>query len=90
MKTFKTFVTIAILAFSCTSFAWISKESSGKEFTFKYKLSGQTLEIKKSAGSYEEAYEMAAQQCFNFYKGAGKVSEDRGLDIIDVCANPRS
>ncbi|WP_415061459.1 hypothetical protein [Bdellovibrio sp.] len=86
----KTLLTIAILAFSCSSFAWTSKEAPGKEYTFKYQLSGQTLEVKRAAGSYEEAYEQAAQQCFSFYKGAGKVSEDRGLDIIDVCANPRS
>lgn len=86
----KAFITIAILAFSCSSFAWISKESSGKEYTFKYKLSGQTLEIKKSAPSYEDAFDQAAQQCFSYFKGQGRVSEDRGLDIIDVCANPRS
>ena len=86
----KTLITIMILAFSCSSFAWISKEAPHKEYNFKYKLLGQTLEIKKAASSYEEAYEQAAQQCFNFYKGANKVSEDRGLDIIDVCANPRS
>nr|BFD66819.1 hypothetical protein HAGR004_18410 [Bdellovibrio sp. HAGR004] len=86
----KTIITIAILAFSCSSFAWSSRDAASKEYTFKYKLAGQSLELKKSAGSYEEAYEQAAQQCFSFYKGAGKVSEDRGLDIIDVCANPRS
>ncbi|WP_374032973.1 hypothetical protein [Bdellovibrio bacteriovorus] len=68
----KTFITIAILAFSCTSFAWSSRDAASKEYTFKYNLSGQTLELKKSAGSYEEAYEQAAQQCFSFYKGAGK------------------
>ncbi|WII70985.1 hypothetical protein QJS83_10985 [Bdellovibrio sp. 22V] len=86
----KTLMMIAVMAFSCSSFAWVSKDAGSKEYTFKYKLSGQSLEIKKQAGSYEEAYEMAAQQCFNFYKGPGKVSEDKGLDIIDVCANPRS
>ncbi|MBO9667168.1 MAG: hypothetical protein J7501_10185 [Bdellovibrio sp.] len=86
----KALITIAIFAFCSSSFAWVSHDAVAKEYTFKYKLSGQSLEIKKQAGSYEEAYEMAAQQCFSFYKGAGKVSENRGLDIIDVCANPRS
>lgn len=86
----KATIILAILAFSCTSFAWSSRDAATKEYTFKYKLSGQSLELRKVAGSYEEAYEQAAQQCFKYYKGAGKVSEDRGLDIIDVCANPRS
>ncbi|KYG61270.1 hypothetical protein AZI85_10040 [Bdellovibrio bacteriovorus] len=86
----KTLLTIAILAFSCTSFAWKSSEAPSKEYVFKYKLAGQSLEIKRAAASYEDAYEQAAQQCFNFYRGRGPVAEERGLDIIDVCANPRS
>lgn len=86
----KTFIMITLLAFSCSSFAWTSKEAPTKEYLFKYNLSGETLEIRNPAGSYEEAFEKAAQQCFNHYKGRGKVSENRGLDIIDVCANPRS
>lgn len=86
----KTLLTIALLAFSCTSFAWTSKGMPNKEYTFKYKLADQSLEIKRSAASYEDAYEQAAQQCFNYFKGSSRVSEERGLDIIDVCANPRS
>ncbi|MGZ3771638.1 MAG: hypothetical protein ACXVCP_19365 [Bdellovibrio sp.] len=86
----KTFIVITLLAFSCSSFAWISKESPMKDYVFKYNLSGESLEIRSPANTYEEAYEKAAQQCFRHYKGAGKVSENRGLDIIDVCANPRS
>lgn len=86
----KTLITIAILAASCTSFAWTSSEPSKKEYVFKYKMAGETLEIRRPAQSYEDAYEAAAQQCFSYFKGSGKVSETRGLDIIDVCANPRS
>ena len=86
----KTLIAIAVFAFSCSSFAWSSHDPSSKEYSFKYKMQGQTFELKQSAGSYEEAYERAAQQCFSFFKGSGKVSESRGLDIIDVCANPRT
>lgn len=86
----KTFIMIALLAFTCSSFAWTSKEVPSKDYVFKYNLAGQTLEIRSPAASYEEAYEKAAQKCFNHYKGSANVSEDRGLDIIDVCANPRS
>lgn len=86
----KTLLTIAILAFTCTSFAWNAKDSATKEYVFKYKLQGETFEYRTSSGSYEEAYDQAAHKCFKHYKGAGKVSEDRGLDIIDTCANPRS
>lgn len=86
----KTIVFLSIMTLSCSSFAWTSRDAAGKEYTFKYKLSGTTLEIKRTAPSYEDAYEQAAQQCFNYFKNGQRVSESRGLDIIDVCANPRS
>lgn len=86
----KTLLMIAFLAFSCTSFAWNSPGHSGKEYTFKFKLNGQSFETTQTAASYDDAYRVAAQKCFTHYKGSGRVSESRGLDIIDVCANPRS
>lgn len=57
--------------------------------TFLYSLDNKTLEVTKENLSYEAAYEQAAIECFNFFKGTKIVSEDRGLDIIDVCANPK-
>jgi hypothetical protein len=86
----KKFILIAVLALSCTSFAWVEKDPTEKVYTFKYQLNGQTLELRKPAQSYEDAFQDAAQKCFNYYKGQGKLSEEKGLDIIDVCANPRS
>lgn len=86
----KSILTIFLIAYSCSSYAWISKDSSTKEYNFKFNLSGEALEIRQAASSYEDAFEKAATQCFKFYKGKGRVSESRGLDIIDVCANPRS
>ncbi len=83
-------ILISLMFLSSVSQAWVEKNPQVKEYVFKYKLSGESLEIKRSAQSYEDAFKVAAQQCFTYYKGAGKVSEDRGLDIIDVCANPRS
>lgn len=87
----KALITALIIAtMSSTSFAWSSNSPSGKEYRFKYAMKGDSLEITRTGQSYEDAFEAAAQQCFNYYKGSKKVSEDRGLDIIDVCANPRS
>lgn len=86
----KNLLIAAVLMVQSSAFAWVNTEPTLKDYKFKYKLSGQTLEISKQAGSYEEAFKQAAQQCFQFYKGEQNVSQDRGLDIIDVCANPRS
>lgn len=61
-------------------------------FVFKYKYQGENLEVRRQMASYEQAFEQAAQTCFDHYKRnhGGKLTEDQGLDIIDVCANPRS
>lgn len=86
----KKFLIIQLFLLSLTPNLVFASERYNKEYTFKFNLAGESLEIKRTALSYEEAFEQAAQQCFNHYKGAGSVSENRGLDIIDVCANPRT
>lgn len=93
MKSLTTLSKLAViaLAFSASSaMAWTSTSPVTKEYSFKYQLKDKTLTIKKTATSYETAFEDAAQQCFNELRGKGRISEDRGLDIIDICANPRS
>ncbi len=86
----KLLIVAAFMTMAQSAGAWISTAPAQKEYNFKFQLKGQTLELKKSAVSYEDAFEAAAQQCFKFFKGEGRISEERGLDIIDVCANPRS
>jgi type IV secretory pathway TrbF-like protein len=86
----KSVIALLVFAFCSSSFAWTSTAPQTRDYVFKYSLSGKMLEVRKPAASYEDAFKQAAQQCFNFYKEGKKVSEDRGLDIIDVCANPRS
>lgn len=92
MKQVMMILMIAMVA--TTSYGWKETSPSQKEYTFKFdlqhKLSKTPLEVRKVAASYEDAFDSAAQQCFRHYKGAGRVTEDRGLDIIDICANPRS
>lgn len=62
--------------------------AQAKEFTFKYQLNGQKLEIKKQDENWETAYEFAALQCFKFFTKDKPYSEKYGLDVIDTCANP--
>ena len=69
---------------------WSSHLESEKPYNFKFRMQGQVFEYQQVAASYEEAYERAAKACYKHFKGGRHLSEDRGLDIIDVCANPRS
>jgi hypothetical protein len=73
---------IAILLLSTIALA-------DQEFTFKYKLEGETLEVKKTAPSWEEAFSFSAQKCYEFFKKNRQFTEQSRLDIIDVCANPK-
>jgi hypothetical protein len=64
------------------------------EFSFKYQLKENTFDIKIQASNKSEAFEMAAQECFNHLTGARglnkvKISEEKALDIVDTCANPK-
>ncbi len=94
MKSFL-FVLIALLSLSCSSFA-AKDQDAAKDYIFKFdpkdkpELKNKIFEVKVSAPSYEDAFQAAADKCFKFYKGPGHVSENRGLDIIDTCANPLS
>lgn len=86
----KALVMTMVLAVSSLSFAWIEKAPPLKSYEFKFKLKAEAFTFSSKALSYEEAYETAAKACFKHYKGGRRVSEDEGLNIIDVCANPRS
>lgn len=86
----KKILVLLLVAYGCTSFAAISKETKDQMYTFKFNFQGETLEIRRPANTYEEAFEKAASSCFAHFKKRGKLTEERGLDIIDVCANPRS
>ena len=79
-----------ITAFTSISSAWIETAPTQKEYAFKFKLKGNSFDYARTAPSYEVAFEAAAQACFNHYKGNRRIAEEEGLDIIDVCANPRS
>lgn len=84
---------IALITLSAT-FSYASKKSYNPEelktYSFKYKYQNEKFEINKPALSYEEAFDQAASECFKHYKAGQPVTEEKGLDIIDVCANPRS
>lgn len=86
----KNLILIALTVFSFSANAWVSSEPIQKPYSFKFKMLKETFEYSQKAPSYEEAFEKAAQACYRHFKAGQRLTEDRGLDIIDVCANPRS
>lgn len=73
-----------LIVCSFASLSW------AKAYVFTYKMNGETFEYKQESDSKDEAYEKAAKSCYNHFKAGKKLSESKGLDIIDVCANPKT
>ena len=84
------FIAIGLSLLSFSAKAWVATAPIEKTYVFKFKMNKETYEYSLSSQSYEDAFEKAAQSCYQHFKGGRHISEERGLDIIDVCANPRS
>lgn len=64
--------------------------ANATEFKFTYTLGRDQLQYKTDAKNWDEAFRRGADFCFNFFTDREKnLSEEKGLDIIDSCANPR-
>jgi hypothetical protein len=64
--------------------------AQAEEFHFKYILGRDMLQYKTEAATWEEAFKRGADFCFKFFVDREKnLTEEKGLDIIDTCANPR-
>jgi hypothetical protein len=82
-------VLLTVLLAATTSYSMTNPQQ--KTWTFSYKAAkSQPFQIKKSAPTYEEAFKSAAKDCFKQMTQGKYPGEDRGLDIIDICANPKS
>ncbi len=82
-------VILTILLATNTVFA--AMNPSAKTWVFSYKATkSQSFQIKKNAPTYEEAFKSAAKDCYQQMTQGKYPGEDKGLEIIDICANPKS
>lgn len=60
--------------------------------TFTYNYQGDSLTLELPNKSWEEGFKVATNKCMDYYsKGQGAaVGEEKWLDLIDVCVNPKS
>lgn len=63
---------------------------SAQTFDFKYSFEGERLSISQEAPDYNSALTEAAKSCFSHFKAKTQSNQQKGIDLIDVCANPRS
>lgn len=77
--------TTLILALLVTTNAWASVSPKAFNFTFKT----LSTPIRAVASTKEEAFKIAAKECYQKLTGGTYPGEEKGLDIIDICANPK-
>ena len=61
--------------------------SATKSYSFAFKTIKEP--IRAVASNHEEAFKVAAKVCFKTLTGGKYPGEEKGLDIIDICANPK-
>ncbi|MGE0632820.1 MAG: hypothetical protein AB7O96_10445 [Pseudobdellovibrionaceae bacterium] len=92
MKNLIALITFIVISAPSFSFAWKETSAPHKDYNFKFKFQGSEYKVSHTAGSYDEAFVVAAQDCFNHFtetSGNQKVPESVGIAVIDSCANPK-
>lgn len=64
--------------------------ANAQEFTFNFRFGKETFQIKQKGLDWYEASGKAAKKCFEHFTKGEYPGEDKGLRIIDTCANPDS
>ena len=60
-----------------------------KSYKFVYHIDKQIFEVNKTAANKDTAFKLAAKECFQKLTNGKYPGEERGMDIIDICANPK-
>ena len=79
--------TIFLIAALLTGLNAMASTKSEKVYSFQFKSIAKP--IAKIALNKEAAFKLAAQECFTQLTGGKYPGEEKGLDIIDICANPK-
>jgi hypothetical protein len=76
------------LILSASTAAFCAPENQSFKFEYKTKQYSN-FTIVRSAKSKEEAFKLAAKDCFKHLTHDKYPGEEKGLEIIDICANPK-
>lgn len=91
MKT--SLLTIALVsALGSTSFAASQPSGSAslKQWTFTYKPKAKdSFALTFNAETKQEAFKVASKACFHKLTNGQYPGEEKGLEYIDICANPK-
>ena len=84
------FTVFAALFTAATANATVTKAEAAKSYSFQFKApQSKPFSITQKANSREVAFKLAATECFRKLTGDKYPGEEKGLEIIDICANPK-
>lgn len=84
------FTAFAAFFTAATANAKIPPPDSAKSYSFQFKApQAKMFSITQKASTREVAFKLAASECFKKLTGGKYPGEEKGLDIIDICANPK-
>lgn len=86
---FLTILLGTIYAYSAAPSAQVANKIE-KSYSFQFKVPKfKAFLITQTASTKEQAFKLAASECFKKLTGNKYPGEEKGLEIIDVCANPK-
>lgn len=84
------FTIIAAFFASTTTNAAVIPSQESQTYVFQFKATkAKGFSISQKASSKEAAFKLAAAACFRKLTGDTYPGEEKGLEIIDICANPK-
>lgn len=83
--------TLILTLTSCLALnAWANTPAKTAVYSFQYKAPQmKAFQISRTATSRDEAFRLAAQDCYKKLTNGHYPGEEKGLQIIDICANPK-
>ncbi len=79
------FLAHAITVKSNTSLSFDEKRS----FKFQYNYQNDVFRTTELSSDFNEALKLAALKCFQYYSQKVTLNESKGIELIDICANPK-
>lgn len=84
----KALLTSLVLVYS--TIALSAGPTNQQKFSFQYKTKQfKSFTVVRTAASKEEAFRLAAKDCYRQLTNNKYPGEEKGLEIIDICANPK-
>ncbi|MES2803081.1 MAG: hypothetical protein V4654_11355 [Bdellovibrionota bacterium] len=78
----------SLLSFALVTILGSTVMAASKDWTFTYRAK-DSFTLTLQAETKQEAFKVASKACFQKLTNGEYPGEEKGLDYIDICANPK-